>query len=117
MSFSSQVKRATILAEQDAEKVVRGTILGILSRTINRTPVRTGRLQDNWQTSIGKPITSEKRQADALSQGSAVLNSFKIGDTIFFTNNVPYAGIVEFGDADRDRPPVGMLRRSVNEVR
>ena len=107
MKFGSQVKKAVFNIENETENTIRKTLLGIFGDTIRGTPVDTGRLRNNWYTTKSKPSSkSTKAQgtADApiastraLSQAVAFTQSLKIGDVVFFTNNLPYAYITEYG--------------------
>ena len=110
-----------------ASKTVRGTVLGIMRDTIKDTPVDTGRLRNNWFASIGKPVIQErslgstkkgnpsKSAGDAQANAKDVASKFKMGDDIYFTNNLPYAMMVEFGGVvmGRVRKGQGMLRRAI----
>ena len=118
MTFSSQVDNLLDKAADKASKRVRGTVLGIMRDTIKDTPVDTGRLRGNWFSSIGSPVdaTPEGRTMGAsMSNAVDVTKKFNIGDDVYFTNNLPYAYIVEFGGMVNGHPRkgVGMLRRSI----
>lgn len=106
--------------KQLADKKVKGSLLGVFSRTIARTPVDTGRLRNNWHTSIGRASEgkrkSNKSGANAISNASEVmLKKFKLGNTVYFSNNLPYAGRVEYGSWSKQAPR-GMLRVSILEL-
>ena len=118
MSFSLQAKKAITNIKSEQSKVVRGTLLGIFSRTIRRTPVVSGRLRNNWHTSIGQVDNGtrgeNKTGTDSLSSASDGMKSFKIGDVVYFSNNLPYAERIENGGFAK--APAGMLKVSISEV-
>mgnify|MGYP003647766981 CR=1 FL=1 len=109
MSFSSQVDNAVMKINNRADKTVRTTLLGVFSNTIRATPVNTGRLRNNWFTSTNAPVDKERGQAltkkgkkskassDATANAKDVTKKFRMGDDVYFTNNLPYAYIIEFG--------------------
>lgn len=93
---------------------------------VERTPVKTGKLANNWAGSIVSPSTFVDRKEDPAKKDSeesvkSTKKSYKIGnlkngDKLFLTNSVPYAERVEFGgEREPDAPwqaPKGMLRIS-----
>ena len=127
MSFASQVDKMAENAAKRASKMVRGTVLGIMRDTIKDTPVDSGRLRNNWFASIGSPVSKEREMgktkkgntSKAASAANAnavdVASKFKMGDEIYFTNNLPYAMVTEFGGMVNGsvRKGQGMLRRAI----
>ena len=119
MSFSSELDQATKNIKASAERKVRGTLLGIFGRTIRRTPVDTGRLRNNWHTELNKQASGRIRKKNR-SGGNSISNaldktkSIQIGDTVYFSNNMPYAYVIEHGTSTK--APQGMLRVSVAEA-
>ena len=120
MSFASQVDKMADKAAVRTSKMVRGTVLGVMRDTIKDTPVDSGRLRNNWFASIGRPVDAEREQggkAASASKANAVdvASKFKMGDEIYFTNNLPYAMIIEFGGMVNGsvRKGQGMLRRAI----
>lgn len=127
MSFASQVDKMADKAAVRTSKMVRGTVLGIMRDTIKDTPVDSGRLRNNWFASIGQPVSQEREmgktkkgntsKAASASNANAVdvANKFKMGEEIYFTNNLPYAMVIEFGGVVNGsvRKGQGMLRRAI----
>ena len=112
MSFSDDIRRFNEKAEKAATKVFRGTALGLMNKIIMRTPVDTGRLRGNWFSSINRPIT----QIDGNSEGyNQTASRAKLGDSIFFVNNLPYASVIENGN--KSRQPAGMIKTTIAEFR
>jgi len=118
MSFTLDIRKFADNATGDIEKVIRGTSLAMFSSVILRTPVDTGRLRGNWQTSLNKPTDGTLADTDAgglssISKAKAALISMKAGDTAHMTNNLPYALKIEEGGSDQ--APAGMVRITVQE--
>jgi len=120
MTFASQVKINIDASKQDMDRIVRGTLLGIYRDTILDTPVDTGRLRNNWFTTIGRPTAGQrdpkgKGAGDAIANAVNVSRQFPMGSTVFFTNNLPYASTIELGGIVNGgiREGRGMLRRAI----
>ena len=101
------------------EKIVRGTLLGLTSRIIKRSPVDTGRFRNNWNASINSmnqttTETVDRSGASAINKARATINTLEMGSTFYLSNNLPYAQRLEYGWSDQ--APRGMLRISVAEL-
>jgi hypothetical protein len=110
---------ATLEFAEIPEAMVRGTLFGIASRIIKRSPVDTGRFRNNWQATVNSPATgvtpaTDKTGNKAVQEASALINNFQIGSTFYLTNNLPYANRLEFGWSKQ--APSGMVRISVAEI-
>lgn len=90
-----------IVLEQN--KKVKAIYIQGLSAVITGTPVSFkdgGRLRNNWFLTTEKPSQSKR---GSNSRGSASYSSlskmpdYVLDKTIYFTNNMPYANVVEFG--------------------
>ena len=107
---------------------VRTKCFDIFADTIRATPIDTGQLRNNWNTSVGQPNLSfsEGRGSSKLPQAKSVTESYELGEDIFFANAAPYAMAVEFGgyvqtpnstkiraDGFLKQAPSGMLRISI----
>ena len=83
-------------------------IISLTTDIIYDTPVYTGRLRNNWIPSINQGSnfsmlgldTSKRRSKErpTLQETITKVNTLKLGDTFYFTNNLPYAKVVEFGE-------------------
>lgn len=93
-------KKLTDKGYDSANKDLRGVFFAGLSSVVQGTPVDTGRARNNWFLSVGIPssstTTSKAKGLGAIRQlrgmPQRVLNK-----KIYFTNNLPYAGTLEFG--------------------
>lgn len=79
-----------------------------------------GRFRGNWQVTFDSPAVGEtgridKSGAETMADGSTMIETFKVGmvDTIYFSNNVPYAVPLEFGHSTQ--APHGMVRITARE--
>lgn len=116
MSVEDDLIRASVNFSGMHEKVIRGTLLSFTRRVIRETPVDTGRLRGNWQSSLNVPEmgqlqTMDKTGSNASSDAQVSLDKLKLGDIFWFTNNLPYARRIEEGWSQQ--APQGMLRRNV----
>jgi len=132
-----------IVTEQN-EKVKEVWIKG-LSDVITQTPVRFkdgGRLKNNWFLTVGRPSESTRGKNARGSASFSSLNkmpSFVLGKTIYFTNNMKYAAVVEYGGYPKNpkrgtyigggqyqilsqngyskQAPAGMVRIQINKMK
>ena len=102
--------------QEKMETHVRAKLLDIFTDTIMATPVDTGRLRNNWMTSLGMVdtgIRGGRGKGGASTKGAKeMMGSFELGDTVFFANNLPYAAAIEDGHSGMQAPE-GMLKISV----
>lgn len=113
MKFSDQVKKFTKKAERAALYVFRGTSLDIFSKVILRSPVDTGRFRGNWQCTLNAMATGEIEGTGrkALNAAKRTTGKAKVTDSIYLTNNLPYAKKLEYGSSKQ--APRGMVRVTV----
>ena len=76
------------------------------------TPADTGRLKNNWFPSVN--VGSTETTESTGNELKARLNSLRItlGDTLYLTNNLPYAGRIEF-EGHSKKAPAGMVRINI----
>ena len=100
-----KVHKAVDKLVDNQNKKVRAVYIQGLSAVITGTPVSFkdgGRLRNNWFLSVESPSSGYGRKAEGKSAtGShasvARMPSYVIDKVIYFTNNSPYANIVEYG--------------------
>lgn len=96
-----------------------------------KSPVDTGRFRANWRVGLnrvvkttsdkfitkekGKPAPSGSVDQGSLASGNSVLATMKWTDTIYITNNVPYAGALERGHSKQ--APHGVLAVTFAELK
>jgi len=118
MSVEDDLIRASVNFAGVHRQTIRGTLLSFSRRVIRETPVDTGRLRGNWQSSLNVPenipverFQKAKTSGAASADASATIDKLQIGDIFWFTNNLPYARRIEEGYSLQ--APEGMLRRNV----
>lgn len=97
------------------EKVVRGTLIGMGSKVIKRSPVDTGRFRNNWQFSIDAPATGKDPGAGNEIDLVNTANKMVAGNTFYMTNNLPYAERLEYGWSKQ--APQGVVRVTLGEYK
>jgi hypothetical protein len=88
-------------AKNNASQVARAVALELEGRVVQKSPVDSGRLRGNWNIGINgvnlKEYPTDKSGSEANSRAIGALSNFKLGDSIFITNNLPYTHKLEFG--------------------
>jgi len=67
-----------------------------LSEIARGTPVDTGRARNNWFLTIGKP-SAKTDEGGQKRDETAKIPKTVLGKKIYFTNNLPYIGVLEYG--------------------
>jgi hypothetical protein len=118
-----------------ADLAVKTIALDVFERVIRRTPVDTGRLKGNWFPSYGSyvafsPDRPDPSGAETERRMRLSVMSYPVGGTIYLTNSLPYAAVVEYGQYPNPpkaqtgktsggfsiQAPQGMVRISVQET-
>lgn len=113
-SFESQLRGFGVRSLEAVDRVRRASVLELFQLVILGTPVDTGRLRGNWQTTINSPAEAS---IDRLDKGGgaaiaeAVANLGGLVDVVWFVNNLPYAESIEYGSSRQ--APEGMVRKHV----
>ncbi len=109
-------------AMNEAKKEVTDTALDVLKKVaiqvdqavVLATPRDTGRAASNWLPSLNIPITSAREGAggvgSALGEAIGVISEAKLGDAIYFTNNLPYIGVLN--DGSSTQAPAGFVEKA-----
>ena len=118
MSFASQIanfSRQTTLATERDRKAV---LFALFRNIIQDTPVDTGRLRGNWQTTVNTPATTPVNRVDPSGTAtiSSILGNLGNGEgqdvTVWFVNTLPYASRIEYESWSKQAPQ-GMVRRNL----
>lgn len=113
--FQGQLTGFGIKTLDRLDKVRRASVLELFKLVIFATPVDTGRLRGNWQTTINSPAGAAINRNDpggAAAMAEAVANLGSIVDVVWFTNNLPYAERIEYDGWSRQAPE-GMVRKHI----
>jgi hypothetical protein len=119
-TFALNLAKQIKAANDKAESIVKVTMIELFNRVIQKSPVDTGRFRANWNCSIGSPDLSTSESIDpsgsgAISKATSTVVSYTLnGQSVFLTNNLPYADRLENGWSKQ--APNGMVRLSVMEI-
>lgn len=97
------------------DQVRRASILELFKLVIMSTPVDTGRLRGNWQTTINSPASAALDRLDpngGIALAEVLANMGGLLDVVYFSNNLPYAERIEY-EGWSAQAPEGMVRRHV----
>jgi hypothetical protein len=100
----------TRIAEKNKErmrKVAAKSFIVATTSVTKMSPVDTGRFRGNWMYGLNNPDLSTLETGVQFSMNESGLH-FNNGDTLYFTNNLPYAKRLEYGWSKQ--APKGMVR-------
>ena len=96
-----RVKKALRKTKADANIKLYGIFFTGLSFIIRRTPTDKGRARNNWFMTTGTPFSLSGRKADPSGSGSStslmMMEKNVLNKKIYFSNNLPYIGMLEYG--------------------
>lgn len=119
-AFTADLGKFIAAVDIEADKAIRKIAFDLFSSIVKKTPVDTGRARGAWEVGLDRSSTKRAKkgktsvvgkQADALRK----LSQFKIGQSIFITNNVDYIVFLEMGTSTQ--APRGMVKLSIGEIR
>ena len=131
--FEIGLRKFAEKTELKINDVVRKIGLEVYSSVVMRSPVDTGRFRGNWNVSLANfdPSVSEltdKEGAASIANATVSIAEYK-GGSIYISNNLPYAQVLEYGkygtgasatvkttrDGYSIQAPYGMVRITVVE--
>lgn len=100
--FEDDVRKFERKTDRKLKLVVRKVMLEIISKIILKTPVDKGTLRANWQLAIGNVPNGTLELNDiegiaTVARADANSLGYKLGETIYLANNLPYVRTVEEG--------------------
>lgn len=127
-SLNDFSRHITLLGDRvgkNCDKLVRKIALAADQAVVSGTPVDTGRARSNWIVQKGSPrdgvidpyvegesgSTGAANVQAALNQGEKVIRSYKYGDEIHITNNLPY--IQELNDGSSAQASENFVEEAV----
>jgi hypothetical protein len=127
MAFAADISRFVNKTGIRADEVLRSIALQGLRGVVQRTPVDTGRCRASWRVAInqadasvepeikkGKDQPAPVDASAVIGEGSGIIAAAKFGDSIYITNNLPYAPALEQGHSQQ--APAGMLAVTFAEL-
>lgn len=115
MSFSTDMAKIAARLQSNIEEAARATIIELFRAVIQDTPVDTGRLAGNWQTTASTPAAGEVNRGKGAAEAEATLTVKKPG-VYWLTNNLPYAQRIEFDGHSSVKAPQGMVRINLRRI-
>ena len=123
--FAVRIRQLGKNVETNVTTLVRKVALSVDSTVVMGTPVDTGRARSNWQVEIGKPArgvvdvhvpgaegsTAGPNAQIALALGAAAISTYRGGETIHLTNNLPYIGALNNGHSAQ--APAGFVQTAI----
>ena len=124
-SFSADLKKFAEATKRNLNDTVRGVVLELGTRIVQRSPVDTGKFRGNWQLTVGGPDIRTNEPFDKQALGSSPsagtfdrwkgeIGAATIGSTFYITNSLPYARRLEY-EGWSQQAPAGMVRITVVE--
>lgn len=114
--FQGQLVQFSTKTLNTIDKVRRASILELFTLIIYSTPVDTGRLRGNWQTTVGSPAATARETVDqqgSIAIAEVMANMGSLTDAVWFVNNLPYAERIEYDGWSRYKAPEGMVRKNI----
>lgn len=116
MDFSKSIQAFAQKTGRDIHSMRRAVGMKLFSAVIQDTPVDSGRLRGNWQTSIG---TAKETTLDIRPEGAALAELYEViqtlhGDQVLILrNNLPYGPRIEYDGWSHTKAPAGMVRINI----
>lgn len=125
MSFSKDIEAFVFSSLEEAANVREAAAIELFSGIITDTPVDTGRLRGNWQLSLDSPANGTlKREVRNRNKSLTQAERSRVENprlyenpnrVIYLTNNLEYAGYIEYGTAKI--APRRMVKLNVDRVK
>lgn len=118
--FAIDLEKFGKVTEEEATLIIRKIALDLDSAIVLATPVDTGRARGNWYPSLNKPSDEmdlnklDPSGNEATSKINSTVALFKLGDTVWMTNNLPYILPLENGHSQQ--APQGMVDNNLERV-
>ncbi|MEM7444293.1 MAG: HK97 gp10 family phage protein [Pseudomonadota bacterium] len=117
--FSAQLDAFEASVKEAHAEQLRRVSLDLLTRLVERSPVKSGRFKGNWMVSSSRPalVASDRVDPDGratIARRAAALRNVKPFDTVCITNATPYAAEVEEGSSTQ--APAGIVQTAVADI-
>jgi len=113
--ISQEITKFALKVQSQSKAKIQKAFIGLSSDIIRDTPVLSGRLRNNWIPSVNKGTNETLYSTDKsglVAIGKVYSLTFKLGDTLYLTNNLPYAKRIEF-DSWSAKARGGMVRINI----
>ena len=114
MSLQSDLLRIAKRRSQDLKEICDASFFRTMNQVIQGSVVDTGEFRNNWNGAVTAPDLSANRPENPSGSGAIgslneTINRYDLGQTLYFTNSVPYAWRLEY-DGWSERMPNGIVR-------
>jgi len=120
-SFTAGIRAFNITVQNACELKIKRIATRLLLDIVNGTPVETGLAKGNWHVSKSNPDFNILDRhsisgSEAISEGIAVINSFKMSESIIYIeNHLKYISALE--DGHSTQAPAGMVSVAISNVK
>lgn len=109
MNFAATIRGFANKTGVRQDEILRKICLDAYDRVTLLSPVDTGAFRANWNVSIATPDLTASRERTTFNPAAAqaIVSELKWGQTLFITNDMPYAIPLERGSSRQ--APAGVL--------
>lgn len=115
--------------QEGVDEAVKLIVEDGVNKMADSTPVDTTRAVSNWIVTIGSPASGEvpphvpgskggtgapAARAATKGRAKAAVSGLRGAKAVYITNNVPYIGVLEYGDAKHR--PSGMVSKGLQAM-
>ena len=125
--IGKQIHEFNIKAMAQSEAKIKKAFIGLSTDIEFDTAKDTGRTANNWFPSVNKPSSETTESASSQVVARVKALRFKLGDTLYLTNNLANAVVLEFGlypnppkkttgktvNGYSKKSPAGMCRKNI----
>ena len=110
MSLTSDLKRFASMSIAKQERVVKASFIHLGTEMEIKSPVDKGTFKSNWMANLNSidSSTTDSTTRDSVGAIAVELGGFRVGQTYYYTNSLPYAMALEFGHSNQR--PHGVVR-------
>lgn len=120
-SFSAGLRSWPELVAKRHRDTKRGTAIKLFTAVIKDSPVDTGRLRSNWQTSLDRPDYSSSdvstTEGAAIAEMTGKVLSLDGKEDLFMVNSLPYVYRIEHEGWSHTKAPLGMVYKNALRFR
>ena len=119
MTWKTPPTRFKKQVQKDAGTLVKRLGFSILRNVVVASPTDTGRFVNNWVVGIANRITgtlggTDKNKTAAIARGKAKLRQYKAFNTLYISNNLPYARRLNEGWSDQ--APANFVEQAIHRA-
>ena len=114
--FAKQIEAWTNKTNDALLALFRESVIEIGTRLISRTPIKTGRAQGSWESTINAPASGEAPHRDpdaAIAELHEMAARLTLGDVANIFSTLNYMPELEYGRSQQ--APAGMVRITAAE--